>query len=850
MEMTVQEPKSINKGRYPGQHGRGVMLFWFFTSLAIAAIGMAYWQGTAMGLPTLILFFGIAAVSVLAVFALFLNRQISSRELGDELESEPEQGSAAHHSLLSSFNAQQTPSLIVKHGKPVFSNGAYQALATQLGIDVIDDAPPSVERLFAKKDRAASAAIFRLHHTTSDNDMGEETVRTLDADGDYRAFNVRVSAIEGGQLWQIEDKSRSKNKPEDTSLLSEAPIGLFSVAADGKVIKTNSVLRGWLGFESGTAPHNMHEFIESPGALLDSPQNPGRTVRTDTRLITLKGVVSPVVMMGGWHEMDSGDIYASVAVYGHSGLGARKADISEGSTLQSEAKDDVSIVKGNPDSDEIGMADAPFGVVKLDSTDLGNAVILAVNGAMEEMQGRDVATGSLFKSLFVDNPESSAFIASGINVQGGPVDVHLNGVVIRPVDVYFGAPDDTGCVAYIVDVSTRKALEDRLGQSQKMQIIGQLAGGIAHDFNNLLTAICGYTDNLLERHPVGDPSYKDLQQINQTAARATGLVRKLLAFSRKQTLQTVVLDVTDTLSELTFLLQDILVYRVKLEVIHGRGLLPIQADQGQFETVLINLCVNARDAMLDKGGGTITLRSAKVSDEELHAQNIDLRQEGGYVRFDVIDTGTGMDKATQEKIFEPFFTTKPQGKGTGLGLATVYGIVDQSGGHLRVDSKLGIGTTFSVYMPTATGDFQAPVKPKPAIAAARKKPSDLAGEGNILFVEDEVSIRLVAAKTLRKRGYTVVEAENGREAYDILLSGEHDFDLMISDVVMPDMDGPELLKNARELLQGTIIMFISGFAEDHFSDLLAEEPDVIFMQKPFGMIQLAEKVKSLLGDED
>ncbi|MBL4853233.1 MAG: response regulator [Robiginitomaculum sp.] len=802
---------------------------------------MAYWQGMALGLPALILFFGIAVVSVLAVVTLLLNRQTS--------QSEPEQGSAEHHSLLSSFNAQQTPSLIVKHGKPIFANAAYQVLATELGVDVIGEAPPSVERLFAKKDRAASAAIFRLHHTTSANDMGEETIRTLGADGKYRAFTVQVSSIEDGQLWQVVDKTKDSGAG-DLTLLSEAPIGLFSVATDGTIIKTNTVLRGWLGFETGAEPVNMQEFIESPEALLDSLQTPGRTVRADTRLITQKGVVSPVVMMGGWHEMDSGDVYASVAVYGHSGLGAHTADIAELPAGQDEALADTSIPGNDPSGDETSMVGAPFGVVKLDSTDLDNAIISTANVAMADMQGQEVVAGSLFKALFVDNPESSAFITAGVNAKNGPVGVHLNGVQERPVDVYFSALDDNGCVAYIVDVSTRKALEDKLGQSQKMQIIGQLAGGIAHDFNNLLTAIRGNADILLERHPVGDPSYQELQQINQVVSRATGLVRKLLAFSRQQTLQTVVLDVTDTLSELTFLLQDVLVDRVKLEVIHGRGLLPIQADKGQFETVLINLCVNARDAMLDQGGGMITLKSAKVSDDELRAQNIELRQDGGYVRFDVIDTGTGMDKATQEKIFEPFFTTKPQGKGTGLGLATVYGIIQQSGGHLRVDSVLGTGTTFSIYMPTATGKFQVPIKPKPAIAAARQKPSDLAGQGSILFVEDEVAIRIVAAKTLRKRGYTVIEAENGREAYDILQTGEHDFDLMISDVVMPDMDGPTLLKKARDILEGTHIVFISGFAEDHFSDLLAEEPDVIFMQKPFGMIDLARKVKSILGDED
>lgn len=806
---------------------------WLFAALAIAAAIVASWQGKTLGWPAFILLLGVTVVCILAVLTIFFNRQSTLAA--------SQHGAADNDHLISSFNAQLIPSLIVKHGKPVMANPAYMNLARELGVEILDDAPPSVERLLSKKEKAASAAIFRLHHTTSGNDISEETIRTLDAQGEYRSFNVHVSSIHDGQLWQMIDVGEVE--AEGTPLLAEAPIGLFSVASDGTVLKSNSVLQGWLGFDDISAPTNMSEFIESPDALLDSPKNPGRVVRCDTRLITNKGVVSPVVLMGGWHAMDSGDVYASVAVYGHSGLGNRIVEIPK---QEEETDDETPSVDIAPSG--AGMAKAPFGVVRLNSTALNVAKIISVNPALSAMVGSEVEEGADFKSLFADTEATRTFIAKGINVQDGPTDVRLRGEHGHPVDVYFSAPDVSGCIAYIVDISSRKLLEEQLGQSQKMQAIGQLAGGVAHDFNNLLTAIRLNTDELLGRHPIGDPSYPELQKINQTVSRATGLVRKLLAFSRKQTLRTVVLDVTEMLSDLTHLLQDVLVERVKLEVIHGRGLLPIQADKIQLETVLMNLCVNARDAMLEKGGGTIKLKSAKVSDEELAKQNIPKREAGSYVRFDVADTGTGMDKATQDKIFEPFFTTKAQGKGTGLGLATVYGIVQQSGGHLRVDSELGVGTTFSIYMPTATGDVTVRPTPKPQIAAARNKPSDLAGHGNILFVEDEASVRVIAAKTLRKRGYTVSEAENGDEAFEILQSGNHDFDLMISDVVMPGMDGPTLLKKGRDLLGNAKIVFISGYAEEEFSDLLAEEPDVTFLPKPFTLVQLAEKVKSVLDE--
>jgi len=841
----IREIDETDLGATPPGVVRNAWWLWFFAALAIGATLLASWQGKALGWPAFILLAGISVVSMLSILTIFFNRQAVS---GDE------EFNADGKSLLASFNAQTMPSLIVIGAKPTIANAAYLDLARELGVDATPETPPSVERLFAKQEKAASAAIYRLHHTNNANNIGEEIIRTLGADGEYRSFKVKVTAIDNGQLWQIhnENEGVGEGGGSDTSILAQAPIGLFCVSVDGAVLKTNEVLQGWVGFDGETAPMHMKEFIENPGALLDSPPTPGRTVRSDTRLLTQKGVVSPVVLMGSWHQMDSGDVYASVAVYGHSGLGSVSGSTidADDNVLEAAREDQENTKEVSRHTDELpqdGIKNAPFGVVMLDSTDLNTAKILHANDAMRSMLEQNIESETRFKSLFLDNEASQTFIANGINIRGGPVDVRLTGKQTRPVDVYFATPNEDGCAVYIIDVTSRKLLEDKLGQSQKMQAIGQLAGGVAHDFNNLLTAIRLNTDELLGRHPIGDPSYPELQKINQTVARATGLVRKLLAFSRKQTLRTVVLDVTNTLSDITHLLQDVLVERVKLKVVHGRGLMPIQADKGQLETVLMNLCVNARDAMLEKSGGTITLQSSKTTDQELLEQGIALRNQGGYVRFDVTDTGTGMDKETQDKIFEPFFTTKAQGKGTGLGLATVYGIVQQSGGHLRVNSKLGVGTTFSVYIPTATGDVTVSKPDKPQIVAARLKPSDLAGHGNILFVEDEAAVRVIAAKTLRKRGYTVVEAGDGVEAYDILESGEHSFDLMISDVVMPGMDGPTLLKKGRDLLDSAAIVFISGYAEEEFSELLAEEPDVTFLPKPFTLIQLAEKVKTVLA---
>jgi two-component system cell cycle sensor histidine kinase/response regulator CckA len=802
--------------------------------LTIVSFVAAAWQGSALGWPAYLLLAGIGIVALFAIISIITSRTSRASEF--------ETSDSGSEVLNQSFNLLGTPAVIVRNDRPLYTNKAYLQLATSLGTIELEGEAPSVDRLFSKKEKAASAALFRLHHTNNEGEVAEETIRVLDADGEYREFTVRVTALDDGQFWQIEEGVGAEG--QSNSLFAEAPVGLFSVKPDGTVIEMNNILKAWLGVAAEYTPKHIKEFIESPSSLLDSPKSLGRIVRSDTRLVTNKGVVSPSVMTGVWQEMESGDMFASVALYGHSGLGMRNQTL--------KTQDDISETLGpnnlNAKTSELDiLSEAPFGVVQLDSTDLNIAKIVNANAGFKAMLEKSGVVGDTFSSLFEVNDDTEHFLSSGLQIQDVQVDMVLRGEKGRPVNVYFSSPTHTGCIAYIVDVSARKELEHQLVQSQKMQAIGQLAGGVAHDFNNLLTVIRLNTDDLLGRHPVGDPSYPELQRINQTVARAAGLVRKLLAFSRKQTLRTETLDVTETLSDLTMLLKQVMVERVGLEVHHGRGLLAIQADKGQLETVLMNLCVNARDAMVEKGsGGTINLRSMKPTEADYQKDNIPTRAEGSFVLISVSDSGTGMDKETQEKIFEPFFTTKEQGKGTGLGLATVYGIVQQSGGHLRVESQVGVGTTFKVYIPTSTLKEQIvqPAKKKPISV----KPADLAGQGTILFVEDEEAVRSIAAKTLRKRGYTVIEAGDGEEAYEILENATEPFDLMISDVVMPGMDGPTLLKKGRALLGDARIVFISGYAEEEFSDLLAEEPDVTFLPKPFTITQLAEKVKTVIGD--
>jgi len=423
------------------------------------------------------------------------------------------------------------------------------------------------------------------------------------------------------------------------------------------------------------------------------------------------------------------------------------------------------------------------------------------------------------------------------------VEVRLAADPTRIAHLYLSKSDGRW-VAYLVDVSEQKQVELQLAQAQKMQAIGHLAGGVAHDFNNLLTAIFMQLDVLAARHPLGDPSYEGLNEIRQTSARAADLVRKLLAFSRKQTVQRETLDLGELISEFEVLLRRVLHEDVKLETEYGRNLPLVRADRSQLETAVMNLAVNARDAIRAFGGATVRIRTARVTEQEAAALGYPSAR-GPQALIEVSDDGPGIPPEVMDKIFDPFFTTKPVGEGTGLGLATVYGIVKQSDGWISVDSKMGEGAAFRVFLPVYEPPAAAlePVAPvKPQRPAAR----DLSGAGRILFVEDEDAVRGVAAKLLRARGYEVIEAASGEEALELAQEHAGTIDLMISDVVMPGMQGTDLLKQARQYLGDAPVMFISGYAEAEFSNLLEGERNVSFLPKPIDIKTLAERVKQEL----
>jgi len=490
-------------------------------------------------------------------------------------------------------------------------------------------------------------------------------------------------------------------------------------------------------------------------------------------------------------------------------------------------------------------AGAPFGSAVIAGDDLFAGKAEDANPALAVLTGpasaRDAAFGDLFDPLGVT--EARTRMEAGST---GPIELVARAHPDRMIHLYV-APEGDRRRVWLFDVSAQKSMELQLSQAQKMQAVGQLAGGVAHDFNNLLTAIQLQLSELLERHPVGDPSYDGLNQIRQTGIRAADLVRKLLAFSRKSTVRRERLDLGELVGEFAVLLRRLLREDVRLETDYGRDMPIVLADKSQLETAVMNLAVNARDAMrgvVEPGAGVVTIRTRRLSRDEARSLGWLEAPEGESALIEVSDTGPGVPPELLDKIFEPFFTTKAVNEGTGMGLATVYGIVQQAGGHIGVTNLDGAGAAFRIFLPAASEQALAEVAP--VEVKAKAAPRDLSGNGRILFVEDEAAVRGIAARLLRQRGYEVIEAADGEEALALAEEWAGQIDMMISDVIMPGLDGPSLLKKARPFLGDAPVMFISGYAESDFSDLLQDEAGVSFLPKPLDIKTLAERVKQEL----
>jgi two-component system cell cycle sensor histidine kinase/response regulator CckA len=384
-----------------------------------------------------------------------------------------------------------------------------------------------------------------------------------------------------------------------------------------------------------------------------------------------------------------------------------------------------------------------------------------------------------------------------------------------------------------------RLLERELVQAQKMESVGRLAGGIAHDFNNLLTAILGFSEMLLEELPTAAPprTRRDLEAIQKAASHGASLTRQLLAFSRRQVMELTVLDLGELVRTVAPILQRLLREDVETTILCDPNLERVKVDRGQLEQVVMNLAVNARDAMPEGGALTIEVRNVLVDDEYVREHSY--AHPGPHVMLAVSDTGVGMDTVTRARIFEPFFTTKELGKGTGLGLSTVYGIVKQSNGHIHVYSEEGQGTSFKVYLPTVAAETDH------AAEAASMMPAPGGAEA-ILLVEDDPDLRELLARTLMRNGYQLAQAATGPEALEIIRNLKIPIDLLITDAVLPGMSGPAVAREGEKLRPGMRVLFVSGYTDDAMLRLGLLDENQAFLQKPFGSQALLRKVRQQL----
>lgn len=765
-------------------------------------------------------------------------------------------------------------------GRVLYANPSYLDLTGATGETDVR----GVERAFSSAPDV-SEAIYRLSQAAREGRRHQEEVRQPGPDS-ARWFRLRVRPLVRDGLpaprglgkatvWTVEDITRDRQNAETAfetlqkaiDFLDHAPAGFFSMEPNGEIAYMNATLAGWLDHdlaEVGPGGLALADILAADGAALLRTVTPAPgEVRTATFDLDLKkrgGEALPVRLLHKVAFAGDGTAGSSRTLVIDRGRGSEGADSLRAAEVRFARF----------------FNNSPLGIATVDKGGhVGRSNPIFARLSAELLPAGEIGPRSILSLVKDSSRQGLSHViteASGGRGDLTPVDGALQGdanrfarFFVAPVD----DPDQPGeaAIVYAVETTELRQLQEQFAQSQKMNAVGQLAGGVAHDFNNVLQAIIGHADLLLMNHKPADPSFNDISQIKQNANRAASLVRQLLAFSRKQTLRPQVVQLGDVLSDLSMLLRRSLGERVGLDMIHGRDLWPVRADVTQLEQVILNLAVNARDAMPD--GGKLTIRTVNVPADEIRRYDAkDQPVEApatDSVLIEVTDTGTGIPEEIVQKIFDPFFSTKEVGKGTGLGLSTVYGIVKQSGGYIFVDSQVGKGTTFRIFLPRhveaaeeapaalpaaatlVSGKIEAPAADVSAAAAQPAQPApsarDDTGAGTILLVEDEDAVRAFASRALASRGYTVLEAASGVEALEVMAEVKGSVDLVVSDVVMPEMNGPTLLVELRKANPDIKVIFVSGYAEDAFKKDLPEGSHFSFLPKPFSLKQLIDAVK-------
>lgn len=766
-----------------------------------------------------------------------------------------------------------------RRDRVIYANYAYGALTGASSAKEIQPIDGILSRY-----KESTEAVYRLSNALRDGRDGQEEFRLMrplnaaaGGAGGARWYRLRARLLgldgaRGERLhaWQLSDITDEREDQERffkelqhaIDYLDHAPVGFFSAGRGGELFYINATLADWLGidltqFRPGSI--SIGDLIAGEGmALIESVQaEPGlrRTASLDLDMLKSNGQSLPVTLLHRVSATRDGAPGESRTI-----VLARSGDKDSAPTAAAAEMRFTRFFNNTPmaiasvdANGRILRTNAPFlkmfsGVVSRDELERGALFERVINGA-------DVTA---FQAALARAVDGQGDIAALDSRHAADEERHFRFYVNAVIDRAGDKPEEAAII-YAVETTEQKALEGQMAQTQKMNAVGTLAGGIAHDFNNVLTAILLSADHLLLSLRPSDSSFADLMEIKRNSNRAAVLVRQLLAFSRKQTMRPTVLQMTDVIGDLRMLVDRLIGTNVKLDIDYGRDLWPVKTDLGQFEQVVINLAVNARDAMPE--GGTITLRSRNVSADDVEKLDHRGMPVGDYVMIEVADQGTGISPELMDKIFEPFFTTKEVGKGTGLGLSMVYGIVKQSGGYIYPESEVGRGTKFRIYLPrhieeqgpdgpagpTAPEASKSAAEARAAMPSADREPADLTGgSAVVLLVEDEEAVRRGGKRMLETRGYTVHEAASGVEALEIMRELDGAVDIVVSDVVMPEMDGPTLLSELRKDYPDLKFIFVSGYAEDAFARNLPADAQFGFLPKPFSLKQLATAVREML----
>ncbi|NNL88379.1 MAG: response regulator [Marinicaulis sp.] len=730
-----------------------------------------------------------------------------------------------------------------RDGVVTYANRAYFDLAKNAGVMGPAGLPPRIDRLFAQQG-AEATKVFRLCRAAKSAAPADETIFQVMgiADGGVRRrFHVSVRPIRGSDehvAWRLREMPAEEEEHDVlAAAYADFPHPVFAIEKSGQIAWANAALREELGVDRGGLRH-IDDFIL------------GETSELVRALWRLDGARIDALV----RRKNADPIEAQISAFRRGGVGEGFACVQLGITAVAEDVKDISL-SGD-------IAESPFGIAIVDGELNRDGRIHAANKAFAKSFGSAKQNAPLSRMLPQETLEDLARETKKKSRPTGGLpavetEIETDGqqrtyaIFPRPVKRKRGSYGARRTLLYSVDITDRKRMEEETGQDQRLRGIGELASKVAHDFNNYLQVVLGHTERLMLKHPAGDPAYQELVQIRENAQRAANTTKQLLAFSRKQTLKSEVLSITEVLQDFSRFLTRAIGEKVSLDLINGRGLAPVKVDRHQLETAIMNLAVNARDAM-GAAGGKLTIRTTALSAEDISAFGRKDLAENDHVLIEISDTGPGVPKDIADKIFEPFFTTKDAGKGTGLGLSTVYGSIKQMGGAIALESDAGKGAIFKIFLQAHDGaeDSDTDMAPAPSKAPVAA-PTDLTGAGRILIVEDETPVRTFVVATLTDCGYEVVEAEDGEDALEILEEDGADFDLVLSDVMMNVLDGPAFVKQAREQFDlESKIIFMSAYAEEAVRDDLDMVKDAGYIQKPFTVKGLAAQVKLALTPED